>query len=138
MIQFGSNDPVEYIYPEDPALDTAHPEFSWERYEKTRDRKHLPLREGAVPLVFKVRRLTRRQFFRAMGKAQHADQVQEAVAFGLVSIDPAPFSLVRVTDSLGEKLDEASMDHVYDAGALVMMALGSFIVGLSQAKTDPT
>lgn len=138
MIQFGSNDVVPFIFDGDPAIDTAHPDYSRERYERTRDPKHLPLKEGAQATVLKVKRLTRKQFFRAMGRASTTDQVQEAVAYGVVGIEPADVTLLRTASDIGEKLDDASLDKVYDLGAGVLLALGTFIIGLSQAKTDPT
>lgn len=137
MIQFGTNDVIDYVYPDDPALDRERPDFSWERFEKTRDRKHIPLKDGAEAMVFKVRRLTRKQFFRVMGRASSADQVQEAVAYGLVAVEPA-CGLSRAQGDIGEKLDDTSLDRVYDLGPNLMISVGTFVLGLSQVKTDPT
>ncbi len=138
MIRLASNEASEWVYPDDPALDQKSEAFDFDKYLRTGDRKHLAIRDGQEPLVFKVRRLDRKQFFRVMSRGSNADQVQDAVAFGLVGVSPEPFALLHADSDLGPRLADASLDKVYDLGAGVLLLLGAHIVNLSQAKSDPT
>lgn len=135
MIQFSSATPVDFIYEDDSAIDKASPAYDRALYEKTGDRVHLPIVEGSTPRVFKVRRLTRRQFFRVMGLPL-TDQVQEAVAYGLASMEPLDCELGRKASDIGERLTDVALDKLFELGPQVMIALGSFIV--AQGKPDPT
>lgn len=135
MITYSSVGVVPFVWEHDPAVDKSHPAYNREAFERTGDMAHLPLVEGGQARVFKVKRLSRRTFFRVMGMPL-TDQVQEAVAYGLVSMEPNDTELTRKSGDFGERLTDAALDKVFDLGPSVMIALGAFIVGLG--KPDPT
>lgn len=119
MILLRSTTIVEHICPFDDALDTKHPDYSYEEYLKTGDRKHLPLREGAVPAVFKLRPLTRAQFM-SMMRLEDAERPGEAIAYGLVSVsglrregDDHDILVKHTRTSLGERLDKDSLNELF-------------------------
>lgn len=135
MLSYSSVSAVPFVYDGDPAIDKDSPAYSREQFEKTGDLAHLPLVAGSTARIFRVKRLSRRQFFRVMS-LQLTEQVQEAVAYGLVSMEPSDADLKRKASDTGERLTDASLDKLFDLGPQVMIALGSYIVGLG--KPDPT
>lgn len=136
MITISTLSSCPWIWDGDPALDKDSPAYNREAFERTGDLAHLPVREGSKATVFHVKRLTRKQFFRVMGLDVH-EQVIEAVAYGLQSCDPATLvPLSRKASDVGDRLTDQSLDALYELGPTVMIAMGSFIVGLS--RPDPT
>jgi len=137
VITFGSGQAIEYIADNDPAIDKDSPAFNREAFERTGDRVHLPAKSGAVPRVFKLRRLTRKQFFRVMGLGMN-DQFVESCAYGIVGIDPAgDFSPEFKSSDIGQRMTDASIDKLYDlVGPLAIVAVGTAI--FTMAKPDPT
>lgn len=135
MINFSAAQPVDWIWDGDPAIDKDSAAHNRELFERTGDMTHLPLKDGSAPRVFKVKRLTRKQFFRVMGLSP-TEQIQEAVAFGLVAMNPGDLELARRNTDAGERLNDATLDKLYELGPKVLIDLGSFII--AQARPDPT
>lgn len=86
MIGKRSNDIFEHVFSGDDALDLTHPDCNPEKYRDTLDRKHLPIKEGRIPTVFKIRPLSRLRFM-AISSMPEADRANACVAFGVVGID---------------------------------------------------
>lgn len=136
MITQSSLQSCPWIWEGDPALDKESPKYNRDAYEKTGDLAHLPTVEGRTATVFHVKRLTRKQFFRVMSLSV-TEQVQEAVAFGLSSVEPASLvPLSRKSSDVGERLTDGALDALYELGPQVLIAMGSFVMGLS--RPDPT
>lgn len=136
MITISALQACPWVWDGDPALDKSSPSYNREAFDRTGDLAHLPCKDGMSATVFRIKRLTRKQFFRVIGLKVH-DQVPEAVAYGLQSIDqPGPFEVTHAKTEIGDRLSEQSLDALYDLGPAVMIAMGNFIIGMG--RPDPT
>lgn len=141
MIGTRSEAPIDYIVSTDPALDTVHPDFDWAEYLKTFDPKYAPTREGCIPTVFEIRRLTRKQLTYVRRK-DTADQVPEAIAYALRRVrgfrvggkNGVELECKHKRSDMGERLDEETLDKLY--APELFAELAGIIMGL--AGLDPT
>lgn len=159
MIGKRSYSKVEWIFEHDPALwstipcsckqkkkckkcdntgKVKNPDFSYEDFEKTTDRKHLPLRKGCEPTVYTVRQLTRKQFVSVTSQFNLSEMMDEAIRYGLVAVknfklDGKDVVLDREDTDLGKAVTEESFDKVFTQDTF--SALGAFIMQLS--RLDP-
>lgn len=134
---------IEYIWSQDPAIDKNNSTYNLEAYRKTLDRKHLPIVEPPEPpAVFRLRRLPRR-IMQHIDALIHEDKkmqaLTEAFAYGVEriegwSVDGQPLECGKTKTALGERLDDATIDVVYDAA--LFMEVGGQVYTIS--CLDPT
>ena len=136
MIAHRSTDRIDYIITDDPALDSDHADFDWDKYLKTADPKHAPVKEGCTPTVFSLVRLSRRQFLRVISMPE-TEQASEAIRYGLKAVKdfgrPLDLRQKRFGD-LGEGLDNDTLDRLFSPE--LFQELGIRILSLS--TLDPT
>lgn len=127
---------LKHIYSEDPAIDKQHPDYSWDKYVRTGDRKYVPVKDGFVPTVFELRPLTRRQY-QAVMRCDATALGMEAVAYGLVSVENLsrgdhPVVLKSKPTDLGDRLTDESLDNLFAFD--VIGELGLIIISLSAVR----
>lgn len=83
----------EHIYSRDPAIDTARDEYDPEEYARTGRDECLPLKPGAVPVVFKLQHMRGRLKTALQDMAQvpssHITAMLDVVSLALVGIKNA-------------------------------------------------
>ena len=110
---------IEWIHPGDAALDLAHPDYSYGEYLKTWDRKHLPVRAGFTPSVFKLRRLGMKVQQHCFRQPHVPDRDREFVAYsvkGVTDFDENAGELVLKFEKgeFGEqRLADESLEKIY-------------------------
>jgi hypothetical protein len=133
MLALQTRNEAEFIHPEDPALNTAAEGFDWENFCNTGDRSTLHLHDGQLPTVFKVRKLTRKQYEHVKRQTSEPDLVREAVVYALHRVDnykqPGEMELGTKQTDLGKRLTDASYEEIFVPSVLLPLAL--FILNLS-------
>jgi hypothetical protein len=130
MIALRTGNEADFIYPDDPALDTEAPDFA-ERYQEfteTGDRSRLPMRDDGTPTVFRVKRMSNKAFEHCLRQQHDVDRLREAVCYGLVKVEnfgePGVMTLEFEKGDLGEqRLSRKSLEKIYVWDVLQLLGL---------------
>jgi hypothetical protein len=114
VIGIKSLERIEYVCENDPALDKGAEGFDWAKYIESGDHAHIRFRDGCTPSVFSLRRLSRKQYLRTVGRPQ-MEMISEAVAWGLAGVKGlgSKADLRFEKTDAGERLSDASLDAVF-------------------------
>lgn len=142
MLQKRLDAQIEYISSLDGAIDREAPGFDWDKYTATLDAKHLPIKAGSTPTVFVLQGLSRDVLgvvvkgFDSSAQWERIEAFDAAVKYGLKRV--RNFKNAKGDDvelkfeqsSLGEGLDKASINAIYDPQLFI--ELGSKIYEASR------
>lgn len=131
---------IQYVYSGDPAIDTDSKAYNPEEYQKTLDRKHLPLKSDSDKhSIFHLRsvgmkRMQRITSMRNESGGFSTEQLGEAVAYGLKKVDDfevegKPFELKLETINGEERVKNESLEKMFKL--LLFMELGNKILDTS-------
>ena len=137
MIGFKRTGGLRYVSAQDPALDRERSDV--DKYISTGDwDQYMRIREGMVPTVFHLRRLTRAQFQAVSGMAANLQQ-SAAVAYGVESVDNFQLAtgqmliVKHVGDGEDRRLDVDTLNAMFSADLFAELSLA--ILGAS--RLDP-
>ncbi len=131
MLKLRSTDTLAYVCTFDPSVDLE--KANLDKYRETLDRKYLPLKDGEVPSVFRLRRLSFDQLQAARKKTAEEGSAAgacEAIAYGLVSVENFDARVEHKKSVYGERLSKESLEY-FARDADLMYELGFTIHRMS-------
>lgn len=143
MIRLRSREPRPYVFFDDPAIDSKSAAYNWDKFKRTGDLAHLPVKEGETLTVWTVRGLSREQWQRLVLPVPETDRPFVCLRYGLVNVsglvDDAGNEVHIATEpsNLGDRLTVESW-NLLGAYMDITGDVGRHIGDLSTVISDPT
>jgi hypothetical protein len=133
MIPYSTTSTTDHIFTCDTAIDRDSPDLNVAQYIATHDAKYLPIKAGETPVVWKLRRLSRRGFLAVSGAPEHL-QSHVACAYGIdgvagLLVNDQAVDLKYDRGEAGKRLSEASLDAIFHPS--LFNELGAVIINMS-------